>query len=390
MAAAIFPAYLLARLRRHAGRGRYFAAVATIAAPALSYSPILVEEPWAYPAATLALWLTVRAIDRPGARIARAGRSARVCSPCSFRSQLAALLGALALRPADAGLAVGVDAALADHVDGLGLCRRSVRSRSAALIAIVAFLGHRSSEWEVAATPGRTGWSSTAAGRAARSRSASASCPRSRYLRCSPSPRRSATRPGVRAFVVVSGRRRRELRLVRGDQGRLPLDAVLEPRRRAEPRLPGAPCVRRDRVPPRARRGAGLGGARRAAPRSSRMVLCVPIDRGLDNFPYYEAHGLSILALANREWAWPLGRIETAIVSSRSSRSRSCSSPARVFAARRSSRTARRRRGCRARVEPDRRGLRRDRRARLLRAGRGEPPQAERLGRPRCRRTARS
>ena len=40
----------------------------------------------------------------------------------------------------------------------------------------------------------------------------------------------------------------------------------------------------------------------------------MPLDRGLDNFPYYEAHGLSILALANREWAWPLGRIENALV----------------------------------------------------------------------------
>ena len=44
------------------------------------------------------------------------------------------------------------------------------------------------------------------------------------------------------------------------------------------------------------------------------LILWVPIDRGLDNFPYYEAHGLSILALANREWAWPLDRIENALV----------------------------------------------------------------------------
>ena len=43
------------------------------------------------------------------------------------------------------------------------------------------------------------------------------------------------------------------------------------------------------------------------------LILWVPVDRGLDNFPYYEAHGLAILALANREWAWPLGRIETAL-----------------------------------------------------------------------------
>jgi hypothetical protein len=43
------------------------------------------------------------------------------------------------------------------------------------------------------------------------------------------------------------------------------------------------------------------------------LVVWVPIERGLDNFPYYEAHGLAILALANREWAWPVGRIETAL-----------------------------------------------------------------------------
>ena len=65
MAAAIFPAYLLARMVVNEGWA-LFAAVATVAAPALSYSPILVEEPWAYPAAALALWLTVRAVDRPG------------------------------------------------------------------------------------------------------------------------------------------------------------------------------------------------------------------------------------------------------------------------------------------------------------------------------------
>ena len=54
MTAALFPAYWLARLvvsRPYA----LFAAVATAAVPALSYSPILVEEPLAYPAATLGL-----------------------------------------------------------------------------------------------------------------------------------------------------------------------------------------------------------------------------------------------------------------------------------------------------------------------------------------------
>ena len=54
MTAAIFPAYALARLvvsRPWA----LFAAVGAVVAPALSYSPFLVEEPLAYPVSTLAL-----------------------------------------------------------------------------------------------------------------------------------------------------------------------------------------------------------------------------------------------------------------------------------------------------------------------------------------------
>ena len=53
MALAIFPAYGIARFvvsRPWA----LFAGVATIAAPALSYAPILVEEPFAYPVARMA------------------------------------------------------------------------------------------------------------------------------------------------------------------------------------------------------------------------------------------------------------------------------------------------------------------------------------------------
>jgi hypothetical protein len=42
-------------------------------------------------------------------------------------------------------------------------------------------------------------------------------------------------------------------------------------------------------------------------------IVATPIDRGITQFPYYEAHGLSILAFLNREWSWPLDRIETAM-----------------------------------------------------------------------------
>ena len=114
----MFPAFLLARMVV-TEPWAYFAAVATIAAPALSYSPILVEEPWAYPAATLALWLTVRAIDRPTRRTLALAVGACVLAVL-IRSQLAALLGALAFGAADAGLADGDDATLALLVDDAG------------------------------------------------------------------------------------------------------------------------------------------------------------------------------------------------------------------------------------------------------------------------------
>ena len=151
MAAAIFPAYLLARMRRLAAAGRSSPQSATIAAPALSYAPILVEEPWAYPAATLALWLTVRAIDRPGR-----GSLALAFGACVLavliRSQLAALFGALAFGLLALGWRSDVDAALAHLVDAAGTGSARSCSASAALIAVVAFLGHRSNEWEVATT----------------------------------------------------------------------------------------------------------------------------------------------------------------------------------------------------------------------------------------------
>ncbi len=95
MTATLFPAYAIARTvvsRPWA----LAAAVGAVAAPALSYSPILVEEPLAYPAAALALWLTLRAALRPSwGRIAAAAAAALVGA--GVRSQLAALAGVLVL-----------------------------------------------------------------------------------------------------------------------------------------------------------------------------------------------------------------------------------------------------------------------------------------------------
>ena len=95
MTAAIFPAYGLARQvvsRPYA----LFAAVGTVVAPALSYSPFLVEEPLAYPVSTLALYLIARA----GVRTTwwSAGLALATCLAAVFvRTQLAVLLPVLGL-----------------------------------------------------------------------------------------------------------------------------------------------------------------------------------------------------------------------------------------------------------------------------------------------------
>jgi hypothetical protein len=93
MTAALFPAYALAR---HVVGRPYalFAAVATAAAPALSYSPFLVEEPLAYPAATLALFLVLRAGIRPTPW--SVGLAAAACVLATLvRTQLAVLFPVL-------------------------------------------------------------------------------------------------------------------------------------------------------------------------------------------------------------------------------------------------------------------------------------------------------
>ncbi len=95
MTSAIFPAYALARTvvsRPYA----LFAAVGAAAAPALSYSPFLVEEPLAYPVSTLALFLIARAGAVPTRWSIGLAAGVSVVAVL-VRSQLAVLLPILAL-----------------------------------------------------------------------------------------------------------------------------------------------------------------------------------------------------------------------------------------------------------------------------------------------------
>lgn len=94
MASAIFPAYALARMVA-AKPWALFAAAGSIAVPALSYAPFLVEEPLAYPMATIALYLIVRFAASPGLQTLAV--AAAVCTAAPLvRTQLAVLFVVLA------------------------------------------------------------------------------------------------------------------------------------------------------------------------------------------------------------------------------------------------------------------------------------------------------
>ena len=310
MAAAIFPAYLLARRVVTPGWA-LFAAVGTIAAPALSYSPILVEEPWAYPAATLALWLTVRATDRP-TRAAFALAFAACIVAVLVRAQLVALFGALA-----AGLLV--------------LGWRSVwmrRYRAAwstwdrvgfwtlaagALIAVVAFAGHRSGEWETATTlwKGRmVEYGSWAGGAFA---IGIGIVPAIALLAVLAVPARERERPGVRAFVAVTAGAVVSFAwyaAIKGTYLSTTFSSLVVERNLVY--LAPLAFVATAYLLERAAAPAWAIVASGAVVLG--LVVWTPIERGLDNFPYYEAHGFAILALANREWHWPESRIAAALV----------------------------------------------------------------------------
>ncbi len=308
MTATVFPAYALARLVVPPWYALAAAGGATIV-PALAYSPILVEEPLAYPLATLALWLVARVYVEP--TWGRAGLAVLACAAAMLtRTQLSILFALFVL-----GL--------------LWLCwqsERALRWRSSfsgwdwvglvtlgvgAAVGASAFLGHLSKSWRdtTGAYPERViehaAWASGAlaigigvlpllAGIAALAR-----------------PRGEMTDPKTRAFVITS-----VFALVvfvayagiKGAQISITFSTLVVERNLIYlcPILFAATALAFVR-------GVGRGWAIAGATVFTVYVVTeVPLR--LDNYPYYEAHGLSLPAFLNREWGWPEGRIESTLL----------------------------------------------------------------------------
>jgi hypothetical protein len=310
MAAAIFPAYGIARFAVRPGWA-VFAAVGTIATPALSYAPILVEEPFAYPAAAVALWLILRASVRP--RPLEIGVAAgAVVVAMLIRSQLISLLAVLAI----ALLVVGWNSARVrdwrstwSRADWVGALLLGLGG----FFLVTAVVGSRSADWaEVTANwKGRiVEYGSWAGGAFAIGVGV---LPAIALLAIPFATREERREPRMRAFAVVAAASIATMAwyaAVKGAYISTVFSSLIVERNLiyltplALAAL--AAVLSRGVVPWWALAGSGAVVLA--------LVMATPIDRGVDNFPYYEAHGLAILALLNRELMWPLDRIDVALV----------------------------------------------------------------------------
>ncbi|MET0561620.1 MAG: hypothetical protein ABW012_08440 [Gaiellaceae bacterium] len=308
MTATVFPAYGLARMvvpKWYA----LAAAGASVAVPALAYSPILVEEPLAYPISTTALWLIARALERATwGRVAAAGGISVVAA--LTRTQLAILFAVLALgllwiawqsepvrrwrsewTPWDwvgaVTLVVGVAFVLAAAIG-----HASTAWRNTMLIYKDRLFEHAS--WAFGALAIGIGVLPVLLGLAALVR-----------------PKAEERDPRTRAFVTTSVAALIVFVTYAGVKGAY--NSTVFSTLVVERNLIYLCPVLFVSTAIAFARGVGRGWAvAGAAIFTLYVVTAVPLR--LDQYPYYEAHGLSIAAFANRELGWSEGTIEEALV----------------------------------------------------------------------------
>ena len=308
MTATLFPAYALARLVVSPWYALAAATGATIV-PALAYSPILVEEPLAYPLGTLALWLIARVLVEPSwGRVALA----LVASGAAAwtRTQLAVLFAVLALSL----LWLAWDSASAQRWRA-GWSRwdwaGAIVIAIGAVLAFSAAMGHASESWRnttgfykdrifdhsVEALGALTigiGIVPVVVGVAALAR-----------------PKGEGHDTRTRAFVITSVAALAAFVWYAGIKGAYisTVFATIVAERNVIYLCPIFFAATALAIERGIGRGWAIGSA---AAVTLYVVATTPLH--LDTYPYYEAHGLSIAAFANRELGWPEGRIENALI----------------------------------------------------------------------------
>nr|MBA3375195.1 PQQ-like beta-propeller repeat protein [Actinomycetota bacterium] len=308
MTATIFPAYALARLVVSPWYALAAAGGAT-AVPALAYSPIFVEEPLAYPLATVALWLIARALVRP--TWIRLGAAVLACATALLtRTQLSILFLVLTL-----GL--------------LWLVWESSRVRAwrsswtrwdwlGAIVLVVGFavsfsaaMGHLSESWRETTGFYRNRILEHATWAAGALAIGVGILPVIAGIAALARPKDEPRDPETRAFVVTSVAALTVFLTYTGIKGAYisTIFSTLIVERNLIylcPVLFAATALAFGRGVGRAWAIAG------AAALTVYLVSETPLR--LDQYPYYEARGLSMAAFANRELGWAEGTIESALL----------------------------------------------------------------------------
>ena len=307
MTATIFPAYAIAR-RVVSTPYAFFAAIGATVAPALSYSPFLVDEPLAYVAATVGFLLILRAAIAPSLRDVVLALAA--CAVCLFvRTQLAVMFVILGLallaylwrtppvRRWRTTWSIG---------DWVGAATLTVGA--AALVS--AAVGHRSVTWYVATVTdkqrlleyGLWAFGALAIGVGILPLVATLAAV-ARRAHPQDAPTTAFATVCVAAIAVFgmytavkAAYLSKTFAIVVAERNLIYLTPLL---------FVGLALALE-------RRRYSLLAVAAATGLATYLVSTTPLN--LDRYPYYEAHGLAIAALANRIPAWPAERIENVLI----------------------------------------------------------------------------
>jgi hypothetical protein len=310
MTATIFPAYGIARLVL-SRNWALAAAVGAVAAPALSYAPIITEESLAYPLSTLALWAIVRATLQPGRRTIGIATAACLLA-AGTRSELvvtlavfAGSLGGVAWR----GDRLRAWRATWNRWDKVGAAMLAL----GAIFAADAFISHRSFEWYVTTAfyKGRLWQYGTwAAGALAIGVGV---LPLIGLLTVLVRPRSSAPDPARTAFTTVATAALVSFGWYTAVKGAylsysFSSDVVERNLIYLTPLLFVGTALLFDR------RAARWWWAIAAGAFTVYLVARVPIALAFDHYPYYESAGLATVSFANRTFHWASGPIEATLI----------------------------------------------------------------------------
>jgi uncharacterized membrane protein len=308
MALVVFPAYGLARLVV-SPRWALFAAAGTGLAPALAYAPILVKEPTAYPVSALAIFLITRWVARPG----RWGFVLAVA---------VSVLGVLAkeqLQVLFPILAIGV-LAVAWRMERLKAFRRTWSTWDwigavtlVAGLAVVAnaFVSHRSNEWYVTTTFFQDRMRELLLWATGSLAIGLGIVPLIAGLASLVRPKNESPRPEVSAFTIVT------VASILSFGGYTAIKAAYIST------VFATLTVERNLIflVPLLFTGTALFLERRrgrwwavVAAGALALYLVHITPYSLTQYPNYEAHGLAIIALANRIFIWPASTIEHALI----------------------------------------------------------------------------